>query len=288
MRSKLFIPGSRPDLFPKALNSQADSLSLDLEDAVATARKDEARHAVAQFLATDAAKACSKTLIVRVNAFGSTQFNKDIAAVVQPGLAMINLPKPDSTAAVQEAAHAIEIAERNQDWSGPPVKLLLNIETPQALRQAVELAKAHPRVAGLQLGLADLFETLDIARDDHYAVHQVMLATRMAAGEAGLFAYDSAYPIIGNPEGFRAEAQQARRLGFLGKSCIHPSQIALANEVFLPTSDEIKHALEILRASEQASQSDSGVYTVNGQMVDAPFVARARTIVARARHAGML
>lgn len=287
MRSKLFIPGTRPELFAKALASAADAICIDLEDAVAEPRKNEARETVRQLLMRGDAASSSKTLIVRVNAMDTPHFAQDIAAVAQPGVHLINLPKPPSAAHVRSAVEAIERAEQANGVQAP-IGLLLNIETPSALRTAAELALAHPRVAGLQLGLGDLFEPLGIARREPAAIQQAMFAVRIAAGEAGLYAYDSAFADIRDAEGFRAEALLARNLGFLGKTCIHPSQIAIANEVFLPTDEEIAHACKVVEATREADAQGIGAYVVDGKMIDIPFVIRARAIVERARSLGLL
>ncbi len=287
MRSKLFVPGSRPELFDKALQGPADALSFDLEDSVTEDRKHEARTALRTLLRAGVPKGCGKTLIVRVNALDTPHFEPDVAAVVQPGLHMLNLPKPDSADAVRAAVDAVERAERANGVTRP-VQLLINIETPRALRIAHELAAAHPRVAGLQLGLGDLFEPLGIGRRQPQAVFQAMFAVRLAAGEAGVFAYDSAFADIRDAEGFSAEARQARALGFIGKSCIHPSQVALANAAFQPTAQEIEAALRVVEAARNADAAGVGAYVVDGRMVDAPFVRRAEAVVAMASLLGLI
>ncbi|VVD95873.1 citryl-CoA lyase [Pandoraea pneumonica] len=287
MRSKLFVPASRPELFAKALASAADALSFDLEDSVAPERKPEARNTLRDWLRTLDTRSLSKQLIVRVNPLDSTYFADDIDAVVQPGVAFINLPKPECAADVHAAAERIAQAER-ANGVATPVRLLLNIESPQALRRAAELASAHPRVAGLQLGLGDLFEPLGIARRETAAIAQAMFTLRMAAGEAGVFAYDSAFANIKDEAGFRAEAQLARAMGFLGKSCIHPSQIVLANDVFRPSDEEIAHAVRVVDAARNAARDGVGAYVVDGKMIDVPFVERARTLVENARRMGLL
>ena len=285
MRSKLFVPGSRPELFAKALAGPADALSFDLEDSVVESRKAEARQAVRACLlalAQPGAAALQPVLIVRVNALGTAHFEDDVRAVVLPGLSLLNLPKVERPADVWQAEQALEQAERANGVTRA-VRLLLNIETPTALANAAALAASHPRVAGLQLGLGDLFEPLGIARHEPQAIAQVMFALRMAAAQAGVFAYDSAFADIANGEGYRAEAALAQRLGFLGKSCIHPSQVALANAVFAPDAAQIAHALRVLDAAQAAQNSGTGAFVVDGRMIDAPFVARAQAVVEQAR-----
>jgi len=288
MRSKLFVPAARPELFAKALASAADAVSFDLEDSVTRERKQNARQTLRDWLvALPAAQALAKQLIVRVNALDTPYFAADIDAVVQPGVAMINLPKPECADDVRHAAERIEHAER-ANGVVTPVRLLLNIESPKALQWAADLAAAHPRVAGLQLGLGDLFEPLGIARRETAAISQAMFALRMAAGAAGVFAYDSAFANIQDDTGFRAEAQLARAMGFLGKSCIHPSQIALANDIFRPSDEEIAHAVRVLEASRIAERDGVGAYVVDGKMIDVPFLERARAMVGDAHRMGLL
>jgi citrate lyase subunit beta/citryl-CoA lyase len=287
MRSKLFVPASRPELFTKAFASAADALSFDLEDSVAPERKPQARAELRELLRSDLIADKQKVLIVRVNALDTPHFTADINAVAQPGLDLINLPKPESAADVHAAVAALERAEAANGVT-MPIRLLLNIESPKAFRLAAELAAAHSRVAGLQLGLGDLFEPLGIARREQAAIQQAMFTLRVAAGEAGVFAYDSAFANIKDEAGFRAEAQLAKSLGFLGKSCIHPSQIALANEVFRPSDDEIAHALRVVEAAREADANGVGAYVVDGKMIDPPFVERARALVRDATRLGLL
>ena len=287
MRSKLFVPGSRPELFGKALASEADAISIDLEDAIPENRKAEARAIVGDWLRTRPADTAHKRVIVRVNAMDTPHFRDDIAAVVQPGLDVLNLPKPDSIEAVREVCDDMARAEQAQGITRP-VQLLLNIETPKALREAAALAQADPRVMGLQVGLGDLFEPLGLDRREVAAVQQVMFAVRMAAGEAGVQAFDGAFANVRDTEGYLAEASLARRLGFAGKTCIHPSQVALANQAFRPTDAEIAQALKIIEAQAQAQAQGLGAYLVDGRMVDAPFEQRARAILAAARQLQLL
>ncbi|MDB5655904.1 MAG: Citrate (pro-3S)-lyase [Tardiphaga sp.] len=276
MRSKLFVPGSRPELFAKASHSAADAISFDLEDAVAPGRKQEARLAVAAFL-RDAPAKPDQLLVVRVNAVGTPLFEDDMTAITAGRLDLINLPMVEEPAAIVEAATLLD----RLDPAGR-VRLLINIETPKSVRRAAELATAHPRVAALQLGYADLLEPSGIDRHDAAALAFLRVAVRLAAAEARIPAYDGAYAVVKNAEGYRVECEAARQHGFAGKSCIHPTQIALANQIFMPSAAEIARARRIVAAAAEARAKGVGAYLVDGQMIDPPFLASAEAILALA------
>ncbi|MCA0242129.1 MAG: CoA ester lyase [Proteobacteria bacterium] len=285
-RSKLFVPGSRPELFDKALAGPADALSFDLEDAVPPAAKAAARAHVAALLdgiaGGRAAAARRPLIIVRVNAPGTPWFEDDMHAVVRPGLDWINLPKAECAADVRRAAAALQAAEAAVEGLAPR-GLLVNIESAAALLRGAEIGAADARVAGLQLGLADLYEPLGIARGEPVNVHATLHALRLAAGAAGVPAYDGAFPDLSDPDGYRVEALMARRLGFTGKSCIHPNQVGVANAVFSATEAELAWARRVLDAAAQAEGEGRGALTVDGLMVDAPFVRRAQALLSAAK-----
>jgi len=281
MRSKLFVPGSRPELFAKALAGAADSISFDVEDSVPENSKAYAREQVADFLRSRAVKDSAKSFIVRVNAPGSPQFEGDLMAFACQQVALLNLPKAQSAADVRAAAAALEKAERCNGVARL-IGLLINIEMPRALRLAPEIAAAHARVAGLQLGLADLFESMHADRRNPANVHAAMFQMAMACAESGRFAYDSAYPDVADAEGFRREAEQARQLGYVGKSCVHPKQVALANEIFGAATLDVDTARRIVAAAQDAAQAGRGAFLLDGRMIDLPFVKRAEAVLAAA------
>lgn len=286
MRSKLFVPASRPELFEKALAGDADALSFDLEDSVQESRKAEARRTLRAFLRDLAARPHGKVVIVRVNGLGTPHFEADVAAVAGPGVDLINLPKPESAADVRAAAAVLARHEEERGLAGP-IGILANIESPRGLRLALEIAAADPRVAGLQLGLGDLFEPYGLDRSDAHAVHAMQLAVRLAAAEAGVWACDTVYGTVKDPEGFTREAETARRLGFVGKSCIHPTQVPLANAVFRPSDADIAAAARVVDAAREAEARGVGAYLVDGRMIDSPFVRHAESILAAARRLGL-
>jgi len=280
MRSKLFVPGARPELFDKALASAADALSFDLEDSVPEAGKQAAREHLASFLARADVLASNKLLIVRTNATDSPHFAADLAAMAVPGLWLLNIPKVESAAQVRQVVVALERAEAANGVTRP-IGLLLNIETPRGLRLAAELAGAHPRVAGLQLGLGDLFAPNGIARTPAN-VHAVLFAVKMAATEAGVFACDGAWPDVADAEGFRTEAMLAQQLGYIGKSCIHPRQVGQANVIFSVAEAELDEARRIVAAAQAASDLGRGAFLFEGRMIDVPYLRRAEALLAGA------
>lgn len=277
MRSKLFVPASRSELFGKAAASQADALSFDLEDAVAPDRKGAARTELAAYLQGGNGRT-GKLIVVRINGHGTPWFDDDLRLADGGGIDLINLPVVEDSAVILAVARRLEEMGAT-GTAGQPTGLLINIETPKGLRKAAELACAHPKIAGLQIGYADLFEPTGIDRSDGHALAHVRLTIRLAAAEAGIAAFDGAYPVVKNPDGFLAECLAARNHGFAGKSCIHPSQVALANSAFTPTTAEIDQARRVLAAAEEAERQGVGAYVVDGQMIDAPFLLRARAIV---------
>src|SRR2546421_2796920 len=136
MRSKLFVPASRPELFAKAMASEADALSFDLEDAVDESVKDDARSELSRFLRSLPGDR-GKTIIVRVNGLATPHFAADLEAIMGPGLDIVNLPKPESADDVKACAHALDRLERGH--RGEPVGILANIESPRAVRRAAEI-----------------------------------------------------------------------------------------------------------------------------------------------------
>jgi citrate lyase beta subunit len=286
VRCKLFVPGSRPELFAKAMAGEADAISIDLEDAVDESRKDEARAEVAKFLRSLPADR-TKTLIVRVNGIDTPHFGKDVEAIVGPGLDLINQPMPEGPDEVRAASLAIGRVEKAKGVT-TPVGILANIETPRAFRRAAEIAGADARVAGLQLGFGDLLEPYGIERYDPHVVLHFQLGVKLAAAEAGIFAIDSAMADVKNIAFLKQEAEAARRLGFVGKSAIHPSQVAVINEAFRPTEAEIAHSLKVVASAKEAAEKGVGAWTVDGKMIDAPFVARARAVLAIAGKLGLV
>lgn len=286
MRSKLFVPASRPELFTKALSSAADAISFDLEDAVEEGQKGFARQALVDFFKTNHAQT-TKAIVVRINAMDTAHYAADLEAVVCPAVQIINLPMVESETAIRDLSARIGKLETDRRLTRP-IGILVNIESPRGLRQAAELALADPRVVGLQIGFGDLFGPYGVESGEPSATQVVRVLVKMAAAEAGVDAYDGAYVDIANPDGFTLDAQAAYRLGFAGKSCIHPSQVGLANAVFRPSDHQIQQALRVVQAAQDNLARGVGAFVVDGQLVDGPLITRAERTVALARLAGLI
>jgi citrate lyase beta subunit len=279
MRSKLFVPATKPELFPKALVSGADAVCYDLEDAVPHDRKSEARAELRDYLQRTA-KAFGPVEIVRINGVRTPHFLADLEAVVWPRLYAIALPKVEDPKELHELEGVLSNLESARSFTRP-VLVLPTIESPGGLRKAHAIASSSHRIAGLQAGFADLLEPLGIAWSDSFARSHVRLLLRLAAGEAGVPCFDAAFANFKDADGFAAEAEQARSMGFAGASCIHPSQVPIANQIFAPSAAEIEHAERIIAAMDAARETGSGVPVVDGKMVDAPFERAARLLLRR-------
>ena len=276
MRSKLFVPADRPALFPKALASAADAICFDLEDSVLPEHKTKAREFLQEFLASEFQ--IRKVILVRVNHVRSAEFAEDISFAVCSRVAILALPKVQDPSEIRDAVAALAAFEEERSLK-VPIGILATIESARGLRLAASIASADQRVVGLQLGLADLFESLGIQQGESAATYQVRLQLRLAAGEAGVPCFDSAFANFKDEEGFIREAHVARSLGFAGKSCIHPGQIEAANRIFSPSAEEVAAAVRCLDAARAAATDGVGSFALDGRMVDAPFVRRAEAVV---------
>ncbi|MGE0854367.1 MAG: CoA ester lyase, partial [Hyphomicrobiaceae bacterium] len=276
-RSKLFVPGNRRDFMRKAAAGPADSLSLDLEDAVPAAEKAEARRTVMGFLASEGAQS-GKHLVVRVNPLDSGLMVGDILAVAVPELHCINVPKCDSPKPLHVADAVLAHVERERGLAGGSIALMANLETPAALRNAHAIATACPRVKALQLGFGDLKASTGLRPDTH-RLGAIRTMTILAAAEAGIEAYDSAWVDVADHAGFEADAMEARSMGFAGKSCIHPSQVEACNRIFAPDAAALDEARALIETYEAAEREGRGAVLFRGRLVDAVHVAEARRLL---------
>ncbi|GAA2275146.1 CoA ester lyase [Nonomuraea roseoviolacea subsp. roseoviolacea] len=269
--SWLYVPGDRPERFAKAAASGADVVIIDLEDAVAPARKDEARANAAAYLRERASDPGDVAVHVRVNDLTMPRGRDDVAALAGlPGLDGLRLPKVESAAVLDALG----------DCPAPAYAVL---ESAAGVLAASAVA-AHPRVAGVALGEQDLSAELSVT--DVAALNQLRLQVVLAAAAACLPPVPmSVYPNVRDEEGLLASCAAGRAIGMFGRAAIHPRQIPVIRRAFTPTEEETARAEEIAEAAERAEREGLGAVALpDGRFVDAPIVARARRTLALARH----
>jgi citrate lyase subunit beta / citryl-CoA lyase len=272
IRSYLYVPGSDPRRIEKALASEADAVILDLEDAVAPNRKEEARTTVAEVLRSEH----EKPVFVRINAPDSVLAEEDVEAVAGARLAGLRLPKTESPESVRRVAQRLEKL-------GCEAGLQCLIESALGLEFAFEIARAHEKVVGMSLGEADLAADLGVRGDAGllYARSRLVAATR-AAGLPG--PVQSVYTNVRDAEGLRRSTMEGKNMGFVGRSAIHPAQIEVINEVFTPTEEEVAEAKDLLARLEESTGTGTGAFALeDGRFVDEAVVGSARLTLALAR-----
>jgi citrate lyase subunit beta / citryl-CoA lyase len=285
-RSLLFVPGSTPERIAKAVATAADGVILDLEDAVAPAEKTRAREwVVAALRGVDFR---GKERLVRVNPLDGPWGTADLAAVVAAGADAIVLPKTDGRERVVRLDESVTAHEQAAGQDRGRVRLCLIIETVAGVLNAVEVARASPRITALFYGAGDLVrETrgrlVETRASELYALSHMLFAARAA----GVEALDTPYFDLASEPGLEAHARFAVELGYDGKAVIHPKQIEVVNRLFTPSPAAVEHARRVLAAYEAAEAGGAGALNLDGQFVDAVHVAMARETLARARSAGV-
>jgi len=260
----------------RARTAGADAIILDLEDGVAPPHKAAAREHIARALAEGFPPRLR--VYVRPNAAASGLFETDLLAVLGDRVTGIVLPKVAGADEVQDADAWLRAVEIARGMPAGSLRFIVLIETPPAVLETRAIAAASPRVVGVAFGADDLAAGMGLPRaaaDVAYPRAHVALA----AHAAGVEAIDIVYTAVHDLDGCRAEARAARALGYTGKQVIHPRQVAVANEVFAPTPEEVAWAQAVIGALEAAPR---GVIMVEGRMVDAPVIRQARRVLERA------
>lgn len=272
LRSVLYMPSSNERALEKAKSIPCDGLILDLEDAVAPDAKASAREAAAAAAASgDYGR---RTVTIRVNGIGTEWHDDDIVAASQAGPAAIVVPKVGSAEEVHRLVDAMEQA-------GAPdhTRLWAMVETPVAILDALAIARSSERLGAFVLGTNDLVKELYAEHVPGRAPILPSLHTALLAGRAaGIAVIDGVYNDVKDTEGFLAECEQGRQMGFDGKTLIHPGQVEGANAAFAPSDQAVADAEGLIAAFEEGR--GSGVVTHNGKMVEALHVESARRTLA--------
>lgn len=272
LRSLLFVPGDRPERFPKAAASGADAIILDLEDSVAPGRKETARQAIVGWLAQP------RTLpaFVRVNPLEGGMAAEDLAAILQGRPDGLMLPKAEGADSILSLLALIE-------GDAPPI-LPIATETPRAVFQLGSYMTVADRLAGITWGAEDLPAAIGATTaretDGRYTPPYEMVRSLalFAAHGAGVPAIETVFPHIGDTEALTAYVARGRRDGFTGMMAIHPAQVPTINTGFTPTGQEVAHAQAIVAAFE--ANPDAGALQLDGKMIDRPHLVQARRVLA--------
>lgn len=276
-RSVLYMPGANAKALEKARSLPADSLILDLEDAVAPEAKAQARAAVAAMVALRPYG--HREVIVRLNALSSAWGGEDLAAIAGAGADALLFPKIDGREDVEAAAAALATV------GAAKLPFYVMIETPRAVLALREIAEASARtaLAGFVVGANDLAKDLRARPTRERQAFLPALAMTVTAARAyGLIAIDAVFNDVQDQAGLEAECAQGAAFGFDGKTLIHPNQIEAANRAFSPAPEEIAHARAVIAAFEEPGNAGRGVLKVDGRMVERLHLEEARRLVALA------
>lgn len=281
-RSMLFVPGSNAAMLSNTFIYKPDSIMFDLEDAVALKEKDSARILVAHALQHPLYQEIET--VVRVNPLDSEFGLADLNAVVRAGADVVRMPKTETAQDVIDMDREITEIEKACGREVGSTKMLAAIESPLGITQANQIATASPRLIGIALGAEDYVRNLKTERSpEGIELLFARCSILQAARAAGIQAFDTVYSNANNEEGFLAEAALIKQLGFDGKSLINPRQIELLHNLFAPTQKDVDQAKRIIEAAEEAERQGSGVVSLNGKMIDAPIIDRAKLVLERAK-----
>ena len=289
MRSLLFVPADGGSKLDKAMVSGADAVIIDLEDSIASERKDIARAAALEFLKRASTAIQRPRLLVRVNGLDTGMTDADLDAIVSGKPDAIVFPKAEGATSVVHLDAKLTAREAIAGLPEGHIKILAQaVETAAGLFTAGTFRGASSRLIGLTWGPEDLSVELGAATsrdvegdltDPYRLARSVCL---YAAASAKLPAIETVYVDFRNSEGLRRDSEAARRDGFTGRLAIHPAQVPVINEVFTPTMAEIEKAKAVIAAF--AAQPGAGAVGIEGKMYDRPHLARAQALLARYGH----
>jgi citrate lyase subunit beta/citryl-CoA lyase len=277
-RTMLFIPGNNPSMILNGDVFGSDSVIYDLEDAVSPREKDAARILVRNILSKGDFDNIEK--VIRINASGTEYWKKDLEEVLPAGIDAILIPKVEGKEDIHLVeSYMVELGERlNIDINN--ISIIPLIESALGVENAFEIGKSSKRVSALFLGAEDLTADLGAKRtkkgdEIFYSRSRLVVAGRAA----GVDIIDTPFTDVNDEEGLKVDALFAKDLGFTGKSVISPRHIDIVNEVFTPSLEEYRYAERVIYTIEQAEKEGKGVVALDGKMIDAPIVNRAKQVI---------
>ena len=285
-RTMIFLSAQKPGLIKDPLIYGADSLMLDLEDAVAENQKDAARFSLYHALKT--VDYGDTEVIVRINGLDTPHWREDVRVCVAAGADGVRIAKCESAGDVIAVEKAVEAAEEEFHKEKGRTLLMAALESPKGILNAQEIAAASGRMFGIAISGGDLRRTMQVSPvrggvELNTARGLVVLAARAA----GVQCVDTVFTDLNDEEGFRAEVLLDKQMGFDGKSLVNPRQIAAVHEIYAPSEKEITAAEKIVRAVRENAAKGVGVFTVDGKMIDIAFLPGAERTIALAKACGM-
>ena len=284
-RSMLFLPGSNAAMLSTAYVFKPDSIMFDLEDAVSLREKDSARLLVFHTLKLPVYRRIET--VVRINPLSTPFGLADLEAVVRAGVDVVRLPKTDFAEDVHALEAQVERIERECGREVGSTKLMAAIESAAGVVNALSIACASKRMIGIALAGFDYVMDMQTERGDGTELFYARCAVLHAARYAKIDAFDVVFSDVNDDAGFLKEVELIKRLGFNGKSLINPRQIDLLHNAFAPTEEEVDYARRVVAAAETAEARGLGVISIGGKMIDAPVVAHAQLVLARAEASGL-
>ena len=279
-RSMLFVPVTQRRFVEGAARRGADAIILDLEDSVAPSEKARARTLVPE--AAEVVSRGGADVVVRLNR-PLRMTVRDLEAVVGPEVQAVALPKAESAEHVRLVAEVIDELEAELGMPFGTTKMLAMVETASAFFRIAEIAKSSPRLVGLNVGAEDFALSAGMLPEAEglFMPKQMCVFAARAAGIMPL-GFVGTVADYGDLDAFRETVRRSRRIGFMGASVIHPSQIQILNEEFAPAHAEVEHARRVVAAYDKALAEGVGAVTVDGKMIDVPVVERAKALLDRA------
>jgi citrate lyase subunit beta / citryl-CoA lyase len=280
-RSMLFVPVTVEKYVERAAERGADALILDLEDSVPLAEKPRGREVLQEAAATVSRNGAD--VVVRINRAWRLAI-PDIEAAVSPAVQALMLTKVESAEHVQMLAEVVDEIESERGMTLGATKFVALVETASGFLRLPETARAHPRLVALSIGAEDFALSVGMLpeADGLFFPKQQMIIAARAAGILPL-GFIGTVADFRDLDAFRATIRRSRRLGFAGASCIHPSQVAILNEEYRPSPDEVAQAERAVAAYDAATAAGVGAIELDGKMIDVPVIERAKHVLARHR-----
>ena len=283
-RSLLFIPGNNERFLQKSIKLHADILCFDLEDSVPSSEKEAARNLVASFLATEQGDNDSFNY-VRINSFDSGLIDGDLEQIVMKGLDGIVLPKIGNSEEVTQIIQKIDAIVSKRKLSSD-IQIIPSIETSRGVVNANSIASSHKNVTALVFGVFDyLYDmNIDVEYDDFMSYNYARSKIPVDARAAGIDAFDGIWQNVKDIDGLIKDAAIAKKLGYSGKTLIHPSHIDPVHDIFRPTKKQIEWAKKVLAALQDTFENANarGAKLLEGKMIDAVHYKQAKAVISAA------